>query len=198
MTRRAVISIRFLDWWHAGTGQSGTGDADMHAYRDRFGCPAMPMTQVKGVLRETAEIFGLLEDQQQIDWYFGERSEPGVTVNADGAAIAFTGETTLSIAEQAWFKADRHAQGMLFSWQRSTAIDDDTGSAQAGSLRSIEVCTPMTLSRVIEWIDAEEPPTDWWKGLDQVCAMTPVFGKQSRDGLGRAIASCHLEGEAPQ
>lgn len=197
MNIRAVISIRFLDWWHAGTGHSGAGDADMIAYRDRFGCPAMPMTQVKGILRETATEFGLLT-QRDIDTFFGEKSLPGVTVNAQGAAIAFSGDASLSRDEQAWFGANSGCQGTLFGWLRSTAIDDRTGSAKAETLRSIEVCAPMMLCRTVEWIGDDDPPANWAEQLDLVCAMTPVFGKQSRDGLGRAIAHCRLEAEAPR
>lgn len=195
MNTRAVISIQFRDWWHAGTGHSGAGDADMIAYRDRFGCPAMPMTQIKGILRETATEFALLT-QSDIDLFFGERSQPGVTVDAQGAAIAFSGEASLSREEQAWFQANPEIQRMLFGWLRSTAIDDKTGSAMAESLRSIEVCAPMMLSRTVEWIGEGDPPPKWWEQLDLVCAMTPIFGKQSRDGLGRAIADCRLEVEA--
>ncbi len=186
---QATITIRFLDWWHAGTGHSGAGDVDMVAYRDRAGCPAMPMTQIKGILRETAEEMKLMP-RDEINRFFGERSEPGVTVNADGAAVAFTGEAALTADEQAWFHANPKAQGMLFGWLRSTAIDEDTGAAKGETLRSIEACVPVTLSKTIEWIGPGECPGDWLDQLDLLCAMTPAFGKMTNDGLGRAIASC--------
>lgn len=186
----ATITIRFLDWWHAGTGQSGEGDADMIAHRDSFGCPAMPMTQIKGILRETAEKLGVLTENEVVE-FFGEKSVPVVTVDAKGSGIAFTGDAMLTPEERAWFgHATNHgARGQLFGWLSSTAINEKTGAAKRDSLRSIETCVPVTLSQKIDWIRGN-PPQGWIDKLDQLCALSPAFGKHAHDGLGRAIACC--------
>lgn len=47
--RAAVLTLSFRSSWLSGTG-GGRG-----RHRDAAGLPAMPMSQVKGTLRETAE-----------------------------------------------------------------------------------------------------------------------------------------------
>ena len=186
--RSALITIEFLDWWHAGTGRSGHGDADMIAYRDRFGCPALPMTHVKGVLRDTAERFGLRGDD--LVKLFGE-ANPGIEKpDVTGAGLAFTGDASLEPEEREWFKAHTTERGQLFGWLSATRIDEKTGAASAETLRSIEVCVPLKLTKRIDWIGRGDPPANWVCDLDRVCALTPAFGKQRNDGLGRAIAQC--------
>lgn len=185
----ATITIEFLDWWHAGTGRSGRGDADMIAYRDRFGCPALPMTHVKGVLRDTAERFGLLE--HSLITLFGEPNPKAAQTEVAGAGLAFTGDASLEREERIWFEANPTARGQLFGWLSATRIDETTGAASAETLRSIEVCVPLTLTKRIDWIGRGDPPANWVSDLDQVCALTPAFGKQRNDGLGRAVVRCN-------
>ena len=111
----ATLSITFTSWWLGGTGGSGKGDLDVVAYRDQWGCPALPMTQIKGTLRETADRFW--DSKRVIDWFGGEGS--------DGQSqIRFSGDASL-LAEQAkWFGyEDNHAKrATLFSAIRSTAL----------------------------------------------------------------------------
>lgn len=185
----ALITIKFIDYWHAGTGSTGKGDADMTTFRDEWGCPAMPMSQIKGILRETAETFALLKDDE-LNQFFGKRSEQNVYV-AQESAISFTGNALLADAQRNWLGSDvnKSYRDSLFSSQKSTAINPATGTAKNNSLRSIEVVVPLTLVKKVSWA-AEEPPEDWIGLIDMICAMTPAFGKAVHDGLGRAIATC--------
>jgi hypothetical protein len=186
---RATIKIKFLDWWQAGTGKSGESDADMIAHRDQWGCPALPGSQLKGILRESARdraIWGV----HDITKYFGEETNKGTPGLAQSGGLAFPENATLTSGEQGWFHANPGARGALFSMLHATAIDEVTGTAKDRSLRLIEVAVPMTLTAEIVWVGKEEPPKDWTTTLDILCALTPAFGKQTHDGLGRAIACC--------
>lgn len=198
MSSRAILRIRFLDWWHAGTGHSGLADADMIALRDSFGCPALPMTQVKGTLRETA---GRVWPAEKVSAYFGESSTPKATndevpEDVGQGAIRFSGLMTLNAAEAAWFAQNDMERGQLFGLLYSTAIDGVTGTAKARSLRQIEAAIPMTLTAQIS-LRVPLPGEDWISALDQLCALTPAFGKLKNDGYGRAIAECVPPEAAP-
>jgi hypothetical protein len=186
---RATIKIQFLDWWQAGTGKSGDGDADIIAHRDQWGCPALPGSQLKGILREAAkDRLGWSEDE--ITPYFGEATKKSTPGLAQSGGLAFPENATLTSVEQGWFHANPGALGGLFSMLHATAIDEKTGTAKDRSLRLIEVAVPVTLTADIDWIGKKEPPENWIKQLDMLCALTPAFGKQTHDGMGRAIACC--------
>lgn len=190
-SRTAQISIQFLDYWHAGTGASGRGDADMVAYRDEWGCPAMPMSQVKGILRETAETFGIL-DTKTCDLYFGERSQEGIPTSQE-SAISFVGNALLVGSQRRWLGdvSNRKYRDSLYSNRKSTAINQATGTAQKESLRSIEAVVPLTLVSNISWISGDLASNPNWIGsMDQICAMTSYLGKSVHDGFGRAIVTC--------
>lgn len=189
--RAARLTIRFGGWWLAGTGASGGAALDMVAYRDADGCPALPMTQVKGVLRQAAEDFGLLGADEIVE-LFGARSAPGVATDAAAGALRFAGEARMDAAERQWFRAHPEARGELFAVIRSTAIDPVRGVAKTDTLRAAELAVPVALSGRVQWI-AGDPPADWVERLDRVCAFVPAFGKLRADGFGRAIASCTPE-----
>jgi hypothetical protein len=185
--RIAEITIRFTSWWQGGTGAAGGRDTDMAAYKDDDGCPALPMTQVKGTVRDIAANFDLLTIEDEI-LYFGERTQRDAD-HAEGAAIRFAGEARLLAAERAFFKANPAARAQLFSDIASTAIDAARGTALTDSLRRAEIVVPLTLTARVEWVQ-EAPPDDWIERLNAICAFTPAFGKLKNDGFGRAIASC--------
>ena len=171
MSGTARIVIRFTHWWLGGTGTSGNRGVDVAAYRDSFGCPALPMTQVQGILRETAEYMCLPE----VDLLFGNEGR-------NAGVLSFPGEATLKRDEVAWFSANHAARKQLFGIVRSTAIDEN-GVAKTETLRSVEVAVPMTLTGTIRWDDGN----DWTRWLDRVAAATSAFGKLKHDGFGRAI-----------
>jgi hypothetical protein len=176
----ATLSITFTSWWLGGTGGSGKGDLDVVAYRDQWGCPALPMTQIKGTLRETADRFW---DNDKVLYWFGSKGSGGQS------CLRFSGDAGLPEDQALWFDyKDNHAQrATLFSAIRSTALTD--GVAKSDTLRTVEVAIPCTISRSITWVGDEEP-TQWWKDIDQLCALTFAFGRFKNDGIGRAIAKC--------
>jgi hypothetical protein len=186
--RRARISITFTDYWLGGTGGSGKGDVDVAAYRDDAKCPAMPMTQIKGTLRETARDHGVWSEAA-LERYFGRQLEEGDERPELQAAIRFAGDAMLATQDQNWFAANDAARSALFSTLRSTALNE-SGVAKNQSLRSVEVCHPCSIVKEVEWVCPGEPDTNWIADLSLLCQLTFAFGRMKNDGLGRATASC--------
>lgn len=183
----ASLKIRFLDWWLAGTGQSLAGGSDKNAYRDEWGCPALPASQVKGTLRETASLWAGWDDQQVVA-YFGSHSDATDAAQSVPGHLVFSGDARLEGPDRAWFAANPGAQKELFGRLPATAIDPQTGTAKDRSLRQIEAVVPMELCLVVSWDGADPPPDDWVDRLDELCAFTPAFGAGKQDGFGRAVA----------
>lgn len=182
MTHSATITIAFTDYWLSGTGGSGKGDIDMVCTRDADGCPSLPMTQVKGMLRETAK----LVFPDKVDDYFGEQKEPGESPPPKEGFLRFSGNASMPEGERAWFAEHKDARAALFSRLRSTKITP-AGVAQTNSLRTLEVAIPLQLIGSVQWVGSGAPPKVI---LDTLCKLTFAFGHGKNDGLGRAIASC--------
>jgi hypothetical protein len=186
MTREARIIITFSDWWLSGTGRAGSGDVDAVPHCDRFGCPALPMTQVKGQLRESAVRLaaagagGWTEDLV-FDLFGGEGN--------DAAALAFCGDATLDPATARWFARHRNARDQLTRRRSATRINPQ-GVAADDTLRRIEAAVPLTLTGTVVWAGDDAPLPGWIDLLDHACAATLAFGKLKTDGYGRATACC--------
>jgi len=181
----ATVTIRFSDYWLSSTGGSGQGDLDTICHRDTDGCPALPMTQVKGMLRETAE---RLWPAAEVDNLFGERDADDRTPLA--GALRFAGEARLSAGERAYFAANLAARAALFGRLRSTRINDQ-GVADDNMLRTAEVAVPLEINGRVDWnsVDGAALDDHWVGELDQLCKLTFAFGHGKMDGLGRAVAS---------
>ncbi len=188
MTREASIVITFTDWWLSGTGRAGSGDVDAVPHCDRYGCPALPMTQVKGQLRESAARLAAEGaggwTKELLDMLFGRAVH-------DQAALAFRGDATLDPATVRWFARDSAARNQLTRRRAATRINE-FGVACDETLRWVEAAVPLELTGSVVWAVNGDPPSglDWVGLLDQACAATLAFGKLKSDGHGRAIASC--------
>jgi len=174
---QALITIAFTSFWMSGTGAAGSGTIDMPTERDLDGLPVMPMSTVKGTLRETADDLGL-----NIQDLFGD-------CNRAESLVRFVGNARLLPADRAWFAANPKAKRPLFRQLSATAISG-SGVAETGSLRVAEVVVPLTLTGLIE---ADNPPGDWISRIDEACAFTLHLGKMKTSGLGRVLMKC----EAP-
>lgn len=181
---RVVIDFRSL--WLAGTGGGLGRQADVRCHRDQAGFPALPMSQVKGTLREVADRMveaGQLEEGCR-EILFGERVKDVSGPEPKEAALAFRGEARVDAATAIAFH-DRPS--VLFTRIASTAIDE-AGVAADRTLRSIEAAVPLCLAGRVDWVAASPPDFDWIDILDMICAVTPAFGKSKGDGYGQAIA----------
>ncbi len=199
MTTVAVLRIRFTGYWVAGTGTSRGRHVDVVTHRDRLRLPAMPMTQVKGQLRETA---GRLASGGHAGWtmtrvvaLFGTRTEARMDRLASlghndtqSGKLAFQGEARLPEAVRAFLSPEQTC-ARLFRRMAATGINEH-GVAQDKTLRAIEAVVPLTLEGTVTWIGTAPPAPGWIDQLDELCAATLAFGKLKADGYGRAIAEC--------
>ena len=180
------LILDFQSWWLSGTGGGKGRKLDLVCHRDKDGLPAMPMSEIKGTLRETAEMLA----RENCGWtdgdirlLFGPRTEDGD--DGPGGALDCGHEARVS----ADYKA--HLGGeidLLFERIPSTRINE-AGVAADQTLRAIEAAVPLKIEGRITWDSKEAPPTNWIDLLDMAAAATPAFGKGKFDGFGKAIAT---------
>ena len=191
MTRRAVLTIKFRSWWLSGTGGGRGRLLDAACYRDADNLPAMPMSQVKGTLRETAE---RLAKARRAGWnddlvkrIFGSRSDE--TGRSAPGAVSFFGDAAISENDRIGLvgKAACKRPEALYQRIASTAVGE-RGAAKDRTLRYVEAAVPITLEGRLEWTDGS-PDSDWIALLDAAAAATVAFGKLKADGYGTALAN---------
>ena len=199
----AVLKLDFRSWWLSGTGGGRGRHLDAVCHRDADGLPAMPMSQVKGTLRETAERLagagraGWCDDV--VDRFFGARAEENG--GSSEGAVAFLGDAEMSSADRQGLVGPepetRRCRAELYRRIAATSVDD-LGVAADRSLRYVEAAVPVGLSGRLEWIAADPPDPNWIALLDAACAATLAFGKLKLDGYGAAIASVVPAPAAPR
>ena len=191
MTRRAILTIEFRSWWLSGTGGGRGRLLDAACYRDADNLPAMPMSQIKGTLRETAE---RLAKAGRAGWngdlvkrIFGSRSDEAGQ-SAPGA-VSFFGDAAISENDRIGLVGEAACKRRETLYQRiaSTAVDEQ-GTARDRTLRYVEAAVPVTLEGRLEWTDGS-PDSDWIAALDAAAAATVAFGKLKADGYGAALAN---------
>lgn len=195
--REAVISIQFTGYWLAGTGAARGHAADTFAYRDRLGHPAMPMSQIKGQLKETAArlAFAGAGGWNPDVWgrLFGAVLDDESTIRA---SVDFGGDARIAPGLREHLKREPDNLGRLFSMISSTSINQ-FGVAADMTLRTVEAVAPLSLFGRVRWIGTADPDPDWVALLDTACAATLAFGKQKADGFGRAIAKAEAVPSPP-
>ena len=201
MTRGAILTLEFRSWWLSGTGGGRGRLLDAACCRDADGLPAMPMTQVKGALRETADRLARAGqagwDSGAVERLFGRR--PDEDGGSSPGAVAFLGDARIAEAERAGLLGDAapERRGMLYRRIASTAIDDKLGAARDRTLRFVEAAAPVTLEGRLEWTAEDPPDAGWITLLDAAAAATVAFGKMKADGYGAALARAAPAGDAP-
>ena len=184
MSDKALLILAFTDFWISGTGASRGREADAIPARDKTGFPIMPMSQVKGQLRETAD---RLAERGVGGWsvakvqrLFGEGGDKE-------AALAFVGEAALDWKTRSLLAGDAGRITRFYRTLSATKIDEN-GVADDYTLREVETVVPVTLFGIVNWKEGTPDP-DWVNLVDHARAATLAFGKLKSDGYGRAIAS---------
>ncbi|PID41613.1 MAG: hypothetical protein CSB48_13845 [Proteobacteria bacterium] len=179
--------------WHIGNGKAAGAYADALVLKDHNGLPYLPGKSVKGLLRQA---FSTAADNQ----WFGENSDRVVTLlfgSEDRAGDSKQGiiqisSARLSDAETQFFIRTPGAGAQLYRVISSTAINHETGVAENGSLRSMEVAIPMTLTALLtlndshpafnEFVAISEDFADW---LGNTVALIYELGAKRHRGLGQ-------------
>lgn len=186
MKIQAIIEI--LSYWHAGTGLGLGVLADAITLKDENHLPYLPGKTLKGLFREA---FQILEDSENIPSntttkYFGEATTPdNEIINAESGCCFFT-NANISKELKNYLLSDTNQRDCLYETISSTKLDDK-GMAEDKSLRTIEVCMPVTLSGIIETQD--NTSLDYFQ---KAAGLIRSLGSHRHRGLGRCKVTVKL------
>ncbi|MEO7176726.1 MAG: RAMP superfamily CRISPR-associated protein [Saprospiraceae bacterium] len=169
------FQIKFLSDWHCGSGLTLGAEADAEVIKDKNGLPYIPGKTIKGLLRSALESvveFGNKYTLENIDNIFGKNAE-----NVNIAGKAHFSSAKLNANEAEGLRPD--ISSLLYRNIASTSINED-GVAVAGSLRTIQVCMPITLSAHIEGISEDDVPI-----IEYAFKLVRHVGVNRNHGLGR-------------
>ena len=186
---KANIKIQFLSFWHCGSGISGGSDSDALVKKDENGLPFVPGKTLKGHLREAAEWFSTINENDEykilLKQIFGQENnseKEGDDTGTGYAGKAFFTNLYVHPEVASLIEKDGDAKS-IFTNLYSTAIDEH-GVAVKGSLRSVEVAIPLTLYGRIDNLTDDE------QGFLEKCAgMVKELGSGKTRGLGRCCIS---------
>lgn len=192
MSKRIIYQIEFYNYWHSGSGLSGTTYADSIVNKTDRNLPYIPGRTLKGLLRDAAEnIYKLnsnLVTEDFIENVFGKRVQEGgnnsVTLDDEGKVFF----TNAMLSEKL---SDRISNGTpnlsenLYTILSSTKIDE-SGQAADGSLRQLEVTIPLTLYASIEHF-----PEEYLSELEYCLGWIKEMGQNRNRGLGKCKFSLY-------
>lgn len=146
--------IEMLSDWHIGSGLDGGADADNLVLKDEHNLPYIPGKTVKGLLKdslmEMADIHNSGINISDIEKFFGKEiknTDKKKTIGSVPGNLFFS-NAELNSKERVDISMN-NLSNYLFKNIASTKIDN-RGIAKKGSLRTMEVCIPVTLEGEIE------------------------------------------------
>lgn len=172
--------IKFLTYWHAGSGLTSGAQADAVVIKDENGLPYFSGKTIKGIVRDAfinLKESGLIKNQDEVD-LFGQ-------TNKSGSTGLYGGRLFFSNAEMPGndvLASDEEVISNLFDTLASTEISS-TGVAGLASLRVMEVCVPLTLEGSISGFRSKDEALDF----SRLFAFIKAMGGHRNRGLGRCI-----------
>ncbi len=184
------VSIELLSYWQAGSGEGVRPFLDAVSRRDQDGLPYLPGKTIKGIWREAMRA---TEDYRHVpehttDLLFGQRSEDPGPGDFESGILAFS-NAVLPDSLRNWFLNSgegRDCRRQLFHQLDATALQD--GLAVDKSLRSIEVCVPLTLHARVSLarpVPRNFGDPSWRERLSTAAGLIRKIGYQRHRGLGR-------------
>jgi len=170
---RIEYRIKFLEFWHIGSGMGAGAVADAVVLKDERGLPYVPGKTIKGLVREFADHEG---NREFMDGCLGKEGK------IDEVLPTYFSNAELMDGEEI---ARKKLQSYLFENISFTAIDEK-GLAKDGSLRTIEFVVPMELEGYVE---CEERYAD---DLKRYLSSIKRMGLARNRGFGR----CHVKVES--
>ncbi len=168
-----TYTLEFYSYWHCGSGLSAGADTDALVVKDQDGLPFVPGKTIKGLVSEAVEY---------IHGVHGCSGENGAFLGEEGTIRSSCFFSNATLVESNLILSSGLADG-LFDRIASTSIDETTGTAKDGSLRSLEVVIPCTLTgRVLN------VPDEKVELVKKSLAFISGIGLQRNRGLGR----CHF------
>jgi CRISPR/Cas system CSM-associated protein Csm3 (group 7 of RAMP superfamily) len=168
--------LTFLSDWHVGSGLSGGAEADAVVLKDKNNLPYIPGKTIKGLVRDViSDMKDAGQVEPELESIFGYEGTHEIRV------ASFS---NVEIKEEYEEIESNNLSDYLYRIIASTKIEEN-GISSHGSLRSIEVCMPVTLIGIISNIESEEIYTI----LKQALKLVRSVGVNRNRGLGR----CKIE-----
>lgn len=172
-------TIQFLSDWHIGSGLSAGAASDAEVNKDENGLPYIPGKTMKGLFKAALmEMPGHFMNQEKIKSIFGyEILDPETEkVIKTKSGTAFFSNACLPSDEA---NEAINASDFLYRKIASTEIGKN-GIAVNHSLRTMEVCMPLTLVGEITGVNDEEKEI-----LSKAAKWLRSIGVNRNRGLGR-------------
>ncbi|HRD06929.1 MAG: RAMP superfamily CRISPR-associated protein [Saprospiraceae bacterium] len=161
-------TITFLEYWQVSSGLGIGSAADSECLKDRDGLPYIPGKTLKGLWRDAflfsgqeeniAQYFGKdVEEKGKVDNKSETQKDQIITLqdkNSEPGRARWS-NATLSSALIHKLKDKNELKAQLYTSVTSTAINEN-GIAKAKSLRTAQVCLPITLLGEIVLPDGED------------------------------------------
>ncbi|WP_053992920.1 RAMP superfamily CRISPR-associated protein [Mangrovimonas sp. TPBH4] len=177
-TDKINYSITFLSDWHAGSGLGSGAAADSVVIKDKNNLPYLPGKTIKGLLKdvllEIKEVQPDLVSGEELEALFGKESN---NLSEETVNIFFSNATLPKVELEA---ISDEMSPFLYRNISSTKINSN-GVAEDSSLRTIEVCVPVTLEGSI----AGNFTSKHLEILKSGLKMLRAIGVQRNRGLGR-------------
>lgn len=168
--------LTFLSDWHVGSGLSGGAEADAIVLKDKNDLPYIPGKTIKGLIRDAiADMKDAGQIETNLESVFGAQGNNEIRV------ASFS---NVEIKDEYEEIVSNNLSDCLYRIIASTKIGEN-GIATSGSLRSIEVCMPISLEGKISNIESEEINTIFKQALKLIRSV----GVNRNRGLGR----CKIE-----
>lgn len=162
------LTVDFQHYWRCGTGKSAGSFVDATADLDRFGCPFVAGSMLKGLLRDAVyktcswNSAGLTKPQgcepgNVVEILFGSNAfSEKAPVNDTRPGILRIDDATLPDKTRHWLFHNAKHRNAMFRPFYTTAIDAESGIAQKDSLRGEMVVVPMKLTGRLSVEDAND------------------------------------------
>jgi len=196
MSRTLKITIKFLDYWHCGSGESGGNAADALVVRyergDKKGLPYVPGKTIKGLVREMVEV--LAEDEKvakigckELHLWFGNTSEEKDSSGKKNPCFKQNEvDNTPTHMSNADITVDIEEKNIPFLFKTFKNTQLENNIAKERSFREIETVVPLTVMAEFSGVDANEKELEL---LQNAIRSIKRIGLNRNRGMGR----CEVE-----
>lgn len=183
MSMTIIYKVEFFNYWHSGSGLSGSTYADNIVNKTERNLPFIPGKTLKGLLRDAAERINELNsnliDNKFIKDVFGERADYKKADKEDEGKAFFTNALLSENLSDRIANDENNLSDSFYAVLSSTKIDEN-GQADDGSLRQLEVTIPVTLYGSIEHF-----PEGYEQQIQYCMSWIKEMGQNRNRGLGK-------------
>ena len=199
-----TLNLSIQSNWFVGSGREAGAYADLLMLKDEHGMPFLPGRSLRGLLRNafnqaSANNWFGNQSQELVQLLFGQEGTEGLA----SQGVLQISSATLAAHEYQAIVSKPELKSFLFRRVTSTAIDETTGAALEGSLRSMEVAVPVNLVAEVSLNQAHPDysqmlalDVDINQALDACAALITHIGGHRYRGFGQCLVSVEEAGDS--